>query len=783
MNENQANGRGAGATGTWPALLAYAAAGWATVEILLGAGERFGLPQFVDRIVLGMFLAGFVATVLLLKFRTGSSRSPLVRVAGVFAITLLCSALALGLARWLAPADSSADVASIAVMPCDYKGDPAYAYLGAGLAEEVHARLARTSSVHVPSSRSVRKAMEATADRAQLAHYLNVEHLTACHIQQTPDHVSMSAEVMAPASRKVVWSGEFQYASVDPVSLVSDLTNSLVSVMANNLDDAESGSVRKLPTANRAAYESYVRATQARGREWTQRFQGIVARDINSQEFEEASRHYRSAIERDPGFATAYAGLAMLQASYFDKPLPDPRHREAKAMAEKALQLSPCEVEALITLSYPWVRSERPNDLPQEDLAEIKRLVDKAVKCEPGNVDAWRRAGGMYQSFQFDYSSNVDKAMEQMGHAITRMYELDPTDCGAATSRIEFWGNLGPAHDRIADLGAPADKRLSVADTIDALRTIMVLDPKCGYGYPFEMHLWVGEFAEAIAWARKWRSIDPLNADIQRGLAQAYIELGLLDQAGLWECRAKRLEQQAATPDDCESRKPRPDVEPQFSGNFEFAVRAAEEEIKKARDNARNGEPPYRPHYVNAIGNALWGRRPDLAAKYLEEGLHALGSSDPADLMFWKPKRTFMGRAHALDVATACRAAGREADARRMIELGRRVPNPNDPEVWTGPMNKMLYLDAWHRILIGDKAEAMRLTRQAVQEHQGFLGWFLPSREYLMLDPALEPLRKDSVYGPQLQQLVEEYEAWLAPARKKVLETEVTGDWESLRVL
>src|SRR5512137_138201 len=124
MTGSEPKDRSARGAVTWTALLAYAAGGWALVEILLGIAERFGLPGYVERIVLGLFLAGFVATVLLLRFRPASQRSPVARVAGVLAIALVCSGVALGLARWLAPPAPTADVASIAVLPCDYQGDP-----------------------------------------------------------------------------------------------------------------------------------------------------------------------------------------------------------------------------------------------------------------------------------------------------------------------------------------------------------------------------------------------------------------------------------------------------------------------------------------------------------------------------------------------------------------------------------------------------------------------------------------------------------------------------------
>jgi TolB-like protein len=758
-------------------LLAFAAAGWAAVEILLGIAGRFGMPPYVDRIVLGVFVAGLVATGLLLRFRPASRVSPPVRVAGVLAITVLCASLALGLVRWFEPDEPAGDVASIAVLPCKYHGDPAYAYLGNGLAEEVHARLARTANVHVPSSRSVRKAMGATPDRAQLARYLRVENLADCSIEQRPGRVSLSAEVVAPESRKVVWSGNFQYASVDPLELVTDLTNSIVAVMADHIGRSEAGRVHALPTANRAAYEHYVQAKQAAGKSMAQRWQLIVTLATSAEGYEQARRHYQSAIEIDADFSAAYAGLALLMAANFERPDADELHKQARPLAERALALNPCEVDALVALSYPWVRTDRVLDLSKDEWLEIRRLVNKAVECEPNNVEAWHRARGMYQSFQFDAGANPDAEFQRMGQAIARAYELDPADCQAASLYLEFWGDFGTVHNRIANMRGPKP-RLTVAETVESLRTIMALDPSCGHAYAVEMNVFGGRFAEAIAWGLQWLSVDPGAAE---GLALIYLELGLMEQAGLWECRARRAAEGASSPDDCASRRPRPEIEPALRGDRTPDLKEAKDNIEAARAALRRGEPPPRPAYMWAIQAAMRARSPDLAAGYLAEGLRALKTDDPADLLYMNPKRTFGGRNQAHFLAMACRAGGREDDARRLIELARRVPGSTDPEVFTGPMDSMVYYDAQNRVLAGDNAEAIRLIHRAATEHQAGHGWFLPSRTTLLLDPILDPLRRDPVYAPQLQQVIDAYEAWLAPRREKVLEAEAAGRWETLR--
>jgi hypothetical protein len=118
-----------------------------------------------------------------------------------------------------------------------------------------------------------------------------------------------------------------------------------------------------------------------------------------------------------------------------------------------------------------------------------------------------------------------------------------------------------------------------------------------------------------------------------------------------------------------------------------------------------------------------------------------------------------------------------------MLELCRR--DPGDPEQIVWGMDNSLYVDAKHRSLSGNKAEAWDLLSRAVREHQLAPGgaWHSPDRWDLLFNRALDPLREDPVYGPKLEHLIEEYDAWLAPAKARAARAIETGDWASLRTL
>jgi len=98
----------------WTALIIYAGAGWAAVEVFLAARDQFLLPDALDTVVVGLFIAGFLATVILLKARVTTGVPPILQALRAFAVVLLLAALALLIAYWLEPNQAERAAALVA---------------------------------------------------------------------------------------------------------------------------------------------------------------------------------------------------------------------------------------------------------------------------------------------------------------------------------------------------------------------------------------------------------------------------------------------------------------------------------------------------------------------------------------------------------------------------------------------------------------------------------------------------------------------------------------------
>jgi TolB-like protein len=348
MNENDKRRVKAQHGKIWFALIAYLVSGWAVVEILFVVRERFSLPQSLESLVLGLFLAGFVACALLLRMRRSHQHAPLMTVATIISIALVTAALAMIIANWLQPVDSESDISSVAVLPCKYDGSEDYAFLGPGVAEEVHGRLARIKSIQIPAWRSVVRSLELASDQVQIADMLQVDHLTKCRVERGDDGFTLTAEILVPATDETLWSGRYQYAATDLVHALAEISLALADALIVRLEAEESDRLTQLPTTSPEAYKHYLRARQAQGtRQWTLGFASWLS--IEEADYEALMKHYRAAIELDPDFADAWAGMATATQNYafaspddsFDEALSD-GWEKSKSYAKKALELDDC---------------------------------------------------------------------------------------------------------------------------------------------------------------------------------------------------------------------------------------------------------------------------------------------------------------------------------------------------------------------------------------------------------------------------------------------------------
>jgi len=741
-------------------LAIYAAAGWAAVEIFFAIREGMALQATYDNFILVLFIAGFPVAALLAwhwqrrEHASGTSHALVIAAS----MALLAGAALLLLKYIIGPPQP--EISSVAVMPCSYEGDEDYAYLGEGLAEEVHGRLAELDGLRVPAWRAVVKLLATQSALETIAQHLDVERLASCRISRVHDQISILVELIDPADG-VIWSKRYEYAVSDLTSALGEVSRALAGSLRVRMGNAEEDRLQRPPTMNAEAYEYYLRA--GRGL-WarTVRIFTFLWPAIEQEDYERAAPLYEKAIELDPGFAAAYADLAQLQLAYGGNARDASEEtwlimlERAKRNAEKANSLDDCSIES----TFPFGRGKS-----REEKEAARRY---AIECSPNDADAWFKLSRfLSQSPQLDPRLDTPEkrsaVMEEAFAALVRAVALDPTNCTLATEFVTIAGRWEPANAE-----DPRDPHtLSFEETRGRIRSILVVNPDCGdiYGLLSDVRYGQYRMAESMAWKIRQQGLDPENPFLIDSIVGIYSELDMLEQAEDWALRV----------DDAS-----PFVQPLLwirfqQGDPDPLLDLSERFITTDQMDGS---------ITSALEIALLSRQPERVVRYLELALARNDTDDPMELLntSWV-KRTIAERLNAVTLAMACRVAGREDDAVRLLALVHRPSPEETDERVIPPANVLEYLEAQYLALSGRPAEALEVIRRAVEENQIYRGGRFPDRHQLVSDLEIESLRKHPEYAGQLQELIDGFDRRYAPEREKLQQALESGDWEPLLVL
>jgi DNA-binding winged helix-turn-helix (wHTH) protein/TolB-like protein/Tfp pilus assembly protein PilF len=250
-------------------------------------------------------------------------------IAGVMLVGLLAGFTAWQ-GRFYSFAGSTAGVRSLAVMPfARIDHDQEAGQLGVGLADVLITRLSHLRGITVRPINAVTGVDD--RDPVAAGKLLGVDALLMGTIYRSGDRTRVSVRIVKTYDGSTIWGGDFERLTTDGMRMQSDIALQVTNVLAQNLDSAEKNALAKSYTENSDAFHLYQRARF----EWNKR---------NAQGATDAVSLFRTAIEKDPEFALAYAGLAEAMATIN----PD----EAEIIAQRAIELDPDLAEAHASLGF-----------------------------------------------------------------------------------------------------------------------------------------------------------------------------------------------------------------------------------------------------------------------------------------------------------------------------------------------------------------------------------------------------------------------------------------------
>ena len=200
---------------------------------------------------------------------------------------------------------------SIAVLPFEnMSNDEEYSHLGGAFTDEIIMELQKIAAFdRVLSRTSTMQYEENRPTIPEIAAKLNVNYLIEGSIQRHEDDVRIRIQVIRAIEEDHIWAEVYEGKWKDIFSIQAEIAFEVASELEMVLTPQEKQLIEKIPTTNLTAYDFY-----QRGREeyWRSRLNREYSTALKQAEY-----FFNKALENDPGYALAYAGLAMVHCSKY----------------------------------------------------------------------------------------------------------------------------------------------------------------------------------------------------------------------------------------------------------------------------------------------------------------------------------------------------------------------------------------------------------------------------------------------------------------------------------
>lgn len=386
------------------------------------------------------------------------------RLAVVIPAVILLAVVALSLIAWTAwrsvrAEPTVASIHSLAVLPLsNLSGDPAEEFFSDGMTDQLITDLARVGSLRVISRTSVMQYKGTRKTLPEIARELNVDAIVEGSVIRSGQRVRVTAQLLQARTDRHIWADTFDRDRGDVLKLQEELAGAIAQQVRAQITPAQQKQMGRAGAVNPAAYDAYIQGRLYFTTEFTK-----------PASLRKAQHLFEDAIQEDPNFALAYAGLA----------------------------------DTYVYLAYDGAMPK------QQAYDAAKKLVTRAMQLDDGMGEAWDTLGSLKGSFDWNWDA-ADRAF-------SRAIALSPSYSCAHEDRAVFLAFLGRRNEALAEIAKidQLDSGFSSAQTesdvyfqlrdyphlIQAGKRGLILDPKdssqhyyLGAGYEG-----TGRLQEAIA--------------------------------------------------------------------------------------------------------------------------------------------------------------------------------------------------------------------------------------------------------------------------------------------
>jgi serine/threonine protein kinase/Flp pilus assembly protein TadD len=328
---------------------------------------------------------------------------------------------------------------SIAVLPFTSSGgDSESEYFADGIAEEIINALSKIKALKVSSRTSSFTFKGKNEDIREIGRKLQVGTVLEGSVRKSGKRLRLTAQLVNALDNSQLWAERYDRELEDVFEIQDEIAASIVSALRVVLTEDERKAIEQVPTANVEAYEFYLRGRQ-------------FFHQHRRRAHEFARQMFERAIELDPGYALAHAGIAdccSFLYQYFDA---SPQNlRRAEAASRRALELAPHLAEAhasrglAVSLTGNFEEAEQefqtamrldPKSfeaayfyaracLAQGKASEAAKWFERAIAVRPDDFAALIILAGVYR--ELDRVADATRATRRAYDAARKHLELNP---------------------------------------------------------------------------------------------------------------------------------------------------------------------------------------------------------------------------------------------------------------------------------------------------------------------------------------------------------------------
>ncbi len=388
--------------------VAYLAGAFVVFQLLDALAEPLGLSNTIQRAVLALVGIGFFITLVLAFYHGEKGRQ---RVSGpellMVAALLVVAGVALSTLRPEEEAAPEAEAGrlpagydarpAIAVLPCEnFSPDPDDAYFASGIHEEILLKLSKLSALRSIGRESVEWYRDHPRPMREMAVDLGVGFVGECSVRIDAERslIRLTFQLIDGESGSQLWGKNYDQdlTAGGYYDIQSEVARQVVQAVGATLSPDDQVQLRTRPTENTESFRYYLL-----GR--------FFWNKSTEEGFRRAIGYFQQALEEDPSYALAYAGIADSYNSlgWHDVLPPDEAHPMATAAAERALTIDEGLSEAYASLArvyqqYNW------------DWPAAERAYRRALELNPDYGEA-RQWYAEYLAYMGRHDESIEQAI------------------------------------------------------------------------------------------------------------------------------------------------------------------------------------------------------------------------------------------------------------------------------------------------------------------------------------------------------------------------------------